>query len=245
MGGGPDLDFCVPGWPYVAARTVLITLEAACVCAGSFCLWCSKADDPHAQVPTPPISLRSAPPPAAPHFHLCPPTHPIVARPTPRASPRPRPAQSTLERIEARRRADLLVSRARALAFALLQPLCVGAAAYLLYTSSWVASDELGAAPREVWASCAVVGAVALCTGLLGGGVTLHHRRDDQHASQPLRPGAIAAACAAAAQPLAKTALTTAAPPRLVQARLPRPPRPSPPPARPPLNMCPDTSPSS
>ena len=43
-----SVDFCVPGWPYIGTRTCLLTLEAAAVCAGSFCLWCSKAADPKA-----------------------------------------------------------------------------------------------------------------------------------------------------------------------------------------------------
>ena len=143
------VDFCVPGWPYIATRTCLLTLEAAAVCAGSFCLWCSKATDPQ--------------------------------------------ALSTLERLEARREAELFAARLKEAAFAGLQPLCGAAAGFALYCSLQVRADR-GAAPREVWAAGAAVSVAALGTCALGLGVTLHHRRDEQHASKPLRPGVVAAA---------------------------------------------------
>lgn len=44
VGGAPRARFCLDGWSYLALRIGYTTIEAALVTAGSFLLWCSKAE---------------------------------------------------------------------------------------------------------------------------------------------------------------------------------------------------------
>ena len=58
--------FCLEPWPYLAARAVWTTVQASLVNAGSYILWCTRADPSDVATSSACERLATAPTPQSP-----------------------------------------------------------------------------------------------------------------------------------------------------------------------------------